>query len=160
MSEQVRIALGDILEGMEFQSDEVTAYVHRLTGRVIIVSDEALRAAEQGTGDELGSEPAELADAKAILAGRDDYLPLPDRFEIDEYHMMVDFASRIQDPAARAEVSDALPGSGAFRRFKDAVHRLGLADDWYAQRDRGYEQVARQWCAENGLALDAGIADA
>ena len=160
MTEQVRIGLRDILEGMECPSDEFTAYVHRRTGRVIIVSDEALRAAKHGTVDRLGSEPGELADAEGILTAPDDYLPLPDRFEIDEYRMMVDFAARIQDPAGRAEVSAALHGSGAFRRFKDAVHRLRLAEAWYAQRERGYEQVAREWCEAHGLAVDAGNADA
>jgi hypothetical protein len=154
------VNLKDILEGMEFQSDEVTAYLHRPTARVILISDEALQAAEEGAGAEAGVEEFELAEARAILTGGDDYLPLPDRFEIDEYRMMERFASGVADPAAQAELADAVRGRGAFRRFKDAVHRLGLAEEWYRYRDRSYEDVARAWCEAQGIVIDPPLADA
>jgi hypothetical protein len=146
------VRLQDILDGMEFQSDELTAYLHRPTGRVIAVSEEALQAAEEGTGvddvDEL-----ELADARGILEGGDDYLALPDRFEIDEYRMMERFAGGVADPAVQAELSDALRGRGAFRRFKDGVRRFGLAEEWYRYRDRGYTEVALAWCEAHGITV-------
>ncbi|MGH7612530.1 MAG: UPF0158 family protein [Gemmatimonadales bacterium] len=157
---QARVSLKDILEGMEFQSDEVTAYLHRSTARVIAVSDEALQTAEEGVGTDAGIDELELADARGILAGGDDYLPLPDRFEIDEYRMMERFTAGISDLAAQEQVRDALRGSGAFRRFKDAVRQLGLADEWYRYRDRGYEDVARAWCEEHGIVVDPPAADA
>lgn len=151
------VALSDILDAMAFQSDEVSAYLHRPTGRVIMVSDEAIHAAEEG--DDEFVEPEELADARGILAGGDDYLPLPDRFEIDEYRMMERFAAGIADPAPRQELLGSVRGRGAFGRFKDAAHRLGLIDRWYAHRDRGYEEVARAWCEEHGIAVDRLAAD-
>jgi hypothetical protein len=154
------VSLKEILEGMEFQSDEMTAYLHRPTDRVILVSEQALQAAEEEAGPEAGEEEAELADARVILKGGDDYLPLPDRFEIDEYRMMERFASVVADPAAQAELADTLRGRGAFRRFKDAVHRLGLAEEWYRYRDRGYEDVARAWCEAHGIVVDPPLADA
>ena len=153
----VRVSLKDILEAMDFQLDEITAYLHRPTGRVVTVSDEAIRAAEQG--DDSFVEPLELADARGILARGEDYLPLPDRFEIDEYRMMERFAAGMADPSAREEVLSVLHGRGAFRRFKDAVRRIGLADEWYAYRNRGYEEVARAWCEEHGIVLDSSAAD-
>jgi hypothetical protein len=150
---QVRVQLKDILEGMEFQSDEVTAFLHRPTGRVIAVSDEAVQAAEEGAGaDEV--EEFELADARGFLEAGEDYLALPDRFEIDEYRMMERFATGVADPAAQAELGNALRGRGAFRRFKDAVRRLELAEEWYAYRDRGYEDVARAWCEAHGIVVE------
>jgi hypothetical protein len=159
VSEQVRVKLKDILEGMEFQSDEISAYLHRPTGRVIAVSEEALHTAEEGTGaDDL--EEIELADARRILEGGDDYLALPDRFEIDEYRMMDRFAAGIVDPGARAELADLLRGRGAFRRFKDGVRQLGLAEEWYSFRDRGYEEVAWAWCEEHGIIVEPPAADA
>lgn len=155
------VSLKAILEGMEFQSDEITAYLHRPTERVILISDEALQAAEdEEPGAEAGVDELELSDARGILQGGDDYLPLPDRFEIDEYRMMERFASGVADPAVQAALADALRGRGAFRRFKDAVHRLGLAEEWYRYRDRGYEDVARAWCEAQGIVVDPPLADA
>jgi hypothetical protein len=156
----VQVSLKEILEGMEFQSDEVTAYLHRPTGRVLSVSDEAMQAAEEGAGAEAGVEEFELADACGILKSGDDYLPLPDRFEIDEYRMMERFAAGVADSVVRAELGDALRGRGAFRRFRDAVRRFGLAEQWYRHRDRGYEDVARAWCEVHGLLVDPPAADA
>jgi hypothetical protein len=147
----------DILEAMDFQSDEMTAYLHRPTGRVITVSGEAIRAAEHG--DDGLIEPLELADARRILTRGEDYLPLPDRCEIDEYRMMERIAAGMADPSAREEVLSVLHGRGAFRRFKDAVRRIGLADEWYAYRDRRYEEVAGAWCEEHGIVVDSSAAD-
>lgn len=154
------VSLKEILEGMEFQSDEVTAYLHRPTERVTLISDDALQAAEDDAGAEAGVEERELTDARGVLKSGDDYLPLPDRFEIDEYRMMERFASGVADPAAQAELADTLRGRGAFRRFKDAVQRLGLAEEWYRYRDCGYEDVARAWCEAHGIVVDPPLADA
>ena len=82
-----KVRLSEIVDGMDFQSDEMTSYLHRPTGRVLWVT-------------------------------------------------------------------------GAFRRFKDTVHRLGLADAWYASRERGYSDVARNWCEANDIPLDSSPSDA
>lgn len=150
---RVLVRLKDILEGMEIQSDELTAYLHRPTGRVIMVSDEALASVEEGPEGEAGVDELELADARVVLSGGDDYLQLPDRFEIDEYRMMEQFAAGVEDPSVRAELQRALDGRGAFRRFKDAVRDHGRAAEWYGYRDRGYEDVARAWCVDHNVVV-------
>ena len=40
------IKLQDILEGMDFQSDEQSSYLNLTTGEVVSITDEELRAAE------------------------------------------------------------------------------------------------------------------
>ncbi|MDO8501417.1 MAG: UPF0158 family protein [Gemmatimonadaceae bacterium] len=153
-----RVRLSEILDGMDVQSDQMTSYLHRPTGRVLWVSEEALGAADED--DENSVEPEELADARAILGGGDEYLALPDRFEIDEYRMMEGFATEIEDSHRRDETLASLRGAKAFRRFKDTVHRLGLSDAWYAFRERAYTDVARTWCEANGIELDSLPSDA
>src|ERR1044071_1764467 len=81
-----RARIDDIIEGMEMQSDTMSSYLHRPTGRVISASDDALAAAENDDDDLVSEE--ELAEARAILAAESEYLELPDRFEINEYRMM------------------------------------------------------------------------
>ena len=99
--------------------------------------------------------PEELSDARKILAHEDEYVALPDRFEIDEYLMMERFAIGIQDAPQGDELLAALRGRGAFRRFKDAVYRLGRADEWHSFRDRAYEDIARTCCEENNIDVHA-----
>jgi len=157
---QVPVRLKEIVEGMELQSDELTAYLHLPTGRVIAVSDEALASAEEGPAGVAGVDELELADARGVLSGGDDYVQLPDRFEIDEYRMMEHFAAGVADPLSRDELQGALHGRGAFRRFKDAVRRHGLAAEWYDYRDRSYEEVALAWCEEHNIVLASTGTDA
>ena len=153
----IRVRLSAIVEGMEMQSDDMTSYLHRPTGRVLTVSDEAFRAAEDD--DEEWVQPEELAEARSILEAEDEYLVLPDRFEIDEYRMMERFALGLDDATARDDVLAALHGRGAFRYFKDTIHRLGLAPAWYAHRDSAYLEVARTWCEANGIEHDLRQSD-
>jgi hypothetical protein len=148
-----RVHLSEIVGGMEMQSDDMTSYLHRLTGRVLTVSEEAFHAVEDD--DDEGIEPDELADARGILERGDEYLALPDRVEIDEYRMMERFAAGCEDAAAREAALNALRGAGAFRRFKDTIHQLDLAPAWYAYRDSAYAEAARAWCEANGIEHDA-----
>jgi hypothetical protein len=160
VTEPAAVSLRDIIDAMGYQSDELSAYVECATGRVVVISEEAIRDAENATGDEPGGGPEELADAQAILRKPDDYVALPDRLEIDEYGMMVDFAAGIDSATVRGELQESMHGRGPFRRFKDAAHRLGALDAWYAYRDQRYEDVARAWCEEHGFAIAAPKADA
>ena len=149
-----RVAVSEIVEGLEMQSDEMKSFLHRPTGRVVRISDEAFRAAEDGDAHGEWIGPEELEDACRLLEGDDQYLALPDRFEIDEYHMMEGFARRLSDATQRDAALTALRGRGAFRYFKDTVHRLGLAKSWYAYRDERYREVARAWCETNDIEYD------
>jgi len=161
----IRVRLQDIIEGMEFQSDEMTSYLNTRTGEVVTVAAEHLAAAEEGEADveQADWERDAMAVARAVV-GSTDYVRLPDRFEIDEYRMMERFADSCTEEEARIQLDRALRGSGAFRRFKDTVNQLGLAEQWYAFRGRGYEEVAIEWCQAYGIdfeqTADRGGADA
>ena len=153
----MRVRLHDLVEAMELPSDEFVAYLHRASGRIYVLSGDALRAAEYNDEDLV--EAAELEDARAVLAAGDDCLPLPDRFEIDEFRMMERYAASLADPSDRETVLAALGGPGSFRRFKDAIHALGRADDWYAFRESSYRAIASEWCAAFGIECDTEAAD-
>lgn len=147
-----KVQLDAIIEGMQMQSDDLHSFLHRPSGRVIAVTDDALAAAE--TDDDDSVSPEELADARQIISADEEYLALPDRFEIDEYKMMERFARGL-DAAERDATLRSLGGRGAFRYFKDTVHQLGLAKSWYAFRDECYRDVARSWCEANDITYDA-----
>ena len=73
-------------------------------------------------------------------------IPLPDRFEINEYHMMEAFAYDRNERLVRA-----IQGRGAFRHFKNTAEDIGLIDDWYEFRDNCYKSRAEDWCREHDL---------
>ena len=75
----------------------------------------------------------------------DDFLALPDKFEIHEWAIMERFANGQVREARRDELLDAIHGAGAFRSFRSAVRRLRIEEEWC--RDQGDPQrpLVRNW---------------
>lgn len=80
-----------------------------------------------------------------------DYLLLPSKFDIHEYSIMQQFCDEIEDGELSNELLFQIRGSGAFRRFKHALHRYHIADDWYRYRHKALEEIAIAWLEENGI---------
>jgi hypothetical protein len=148
----LRVKLSDLIEGMDFQSDECFSYLNIATGEVVSVTTEELRAAEEEAP--LEDFPEWQHDAIRIageIIETDHYLPLPDRFEIHEYSIMERFCLSVDDEDMRDDLCDAIRGRGAFRRFKDRMQLYGLADAWYRYRDEALREIAVAWCEAHGL---------
>jgi len=62
------------------------------------------------------------------------------------------FCYSIADDEMRSLLLDKIHGAGAFRRFKDAIHQFGLAEDWYRFRDRALKEIAIGWLETNHVA--------
>jgi hypothetical protein len=54
---------------------------------------------------------------------------------------------------------NAIHGRGAFRYFKDKIHELGIADQWYTYRDEQYREVARDWCEQHDIEIATEFAN-
>jgi hypothetical protein len=149
----VIVSLSDVIEQMDLTTDEATAYINRQTGELITVTDEELALAEDP--DEAEAAPQWQKDllpkAREVMAS-EDYIPLPSKFEIHEWSIMERFARSHTDAAVSDELDAALHGRGAFRRFKDAVHRLGIADEWYRFRDAALEEIVIEFLEAHGIA--------
>src|SRR6266536_6148216 len=149
----VVVSLRDFIEEMDLTTDEATAYINRKTGELITLTHE--EAAMTEDPDEAAAAPQWqqdfLPEAREVLDS-EDYIPLPSKFEIHEWSIMERFARSHTDTAVSDELDAALHGRGAFRRFKDTVHRLGIADEWYRFRDAALEEIAIEFLEAHGIA--------
>jgi Uncharacterised protein family (UPF0158) len=148
----VQVKLKDIIEGLDFQSDEQSSFLNLTTGDVVSITDEELHAAENE--EPLDDFPEWQYDAIRIakdIVETDHYLALPDRFEIHEYQIMERFCLSIDDEDMRDDLCDAIRGRGAFRRFKDRMQVYGMAEEWYRYRDEALREIAKAWCEEHGI---------
>jgi hypothetical protein len=66
------------------------------------------------------------------------------------------FCDAVDEDTIRNDLSRALRGRGAFRRFKDRVHGYGMAEAWYRSRDAALREIARSWCEAHGIAYVEG----
>ena len=137
---------------MDQWSDEATAYINRKTGELITLTHEELALAEDPEEAEGAPQWQKdlLPKAQEALAS-EDFIPLPSKFEIHEWSIMERFAQSLTDPAASDEFDAAIHARGAFRRFKDAVHKLGMTEDWYRFRDAALEEIAIEFLEEHGI---------
>lgn len=146
MGEPVR--LSTIMEVIDISSDELTSYLNRVTGQVITLSEEEISAAEEG--DALDDYPEWQKDnirmAREFLDNEKDYLVLPTKYDLDEYRLIEKFSLSMEDSKTSEILYGAIKGKGAFRRFKDTLHRLNLTEKWYAYREAAVREVAIEWC--------------
>jgi len=158
----VRVELSKIVEAMDIQNIEGLSYLDKNTGEVIVLAEEEFRAADDGDSledyPEWQRENIRIAQ-KIIDDDNKKFLGLPTKFDIDEYRIMEKFCLSIWDEKTSEALYAAIKGSGAFRRFKDSIHRFGVADDWYKYRDEALKEIAVEWCEENDIAYVDDLKD-
>lgn len=129
--------LKEIADALDMQSDDMTACYYVPEERVIFHS-EFDPSTDEFDLDEIDG---------------DDLIRLPDKYEINEYGIMEDFAASVPGEAGKW-LNNSLVGKGAFRRFRATLQRFGLEEKWYAYHDGALMQKAMEWCEENGITYD------
>jgi hypothetical protein len=121
----VTVKLKDIIEGLEFQSDEGSSHLNTTTGEVVCITDEELRAAEKETPlDHFPAWPHDAIRIAGEMQETDHYLPLPTKFDIHEYRIMERFCYSVDDNDMQDDLCNAIQGRGAFRYFKELIVRF------------------------------------
>lgn len=151
----IKIKLDDILEGMELSTPDQSGFINRSTGALVYMLQEYLTDAEDGEPyDDLPEwQQEQMVLAIDILENEDNYISLPTEFDINEYRMMEDFCYK-QSGNVQTELLNAINGKGAFRRFKDKILDLDVADAWYTFQDERYQQIAIDFCERHELAYE------
>ncbi|MCI0499814.1 MAG: UPF0158 family protein [Planctomycetales bacterium] len=146
------VSIKDVVNEMDVPSDEHSAFLNRRTGELLTLSTEELSAAEED--DDIDDYPEWQKDmiikAKEVISS-DDYLPLPSKFDIHEYHIVEDFCCSVEDDKIRGELLDKIRGRRAFSRFKDAIKSHGLKEEWYRFRQEKLERIAIDWLEGNQI---------
>lgn len=140
------VKLNDVVEALDNAAEEHTYYLDKRTGEIALITNEEMEAAEE---DELISEYPDWQ-REAILKAREiltseNFVALPDQFDIHEYKIMEDFCLIFEDRRVGDDLRRLIKGSGAFRRFKNAIYSMGADKAWYQFRRAEIEKIAIQW---------------
>ena len=128
----------DMLETAMEDSDLANRYfLNLVTGKVVFFSDYL------GLSDE---DERLLED----IDGSNDYVAIERIPSHVAYQWMVDFVEEMVAPVdehAAEKLSIALNGKGAFRRFKDTLHRVDgqWLQAWYQYRDKRLKAAVDEW---------------
>jgi hypothetical protein len=85
------------------------------------------------------------------------WIACPNQWDINEYSIMTDFVKTVSDNHKNELLCVALEGKGAFRRFKDTLHRVNLTDEWYEFKQKAFMKIAKKWCDEHEIKYDDEI---
>jgi len=147
------VSLREIVNEMDVFSDENYAYLNRRTGELVTIREEEIAIAEEDYDlTEFPEWQHDLIEKTREVLESNDYIPLPSKFDIHEYAIMERFCYSIKDEELSEELIYQIKGSRAFRRFKDAIHRHNIAEDWYLFRQQALEEIAVEWLEAHGIA--------
>jgi len=153
----------DFEMAFEMNDYEHPAYLDSETGDVIFIDgelsyqlDELLT--DEETLDEIDATlqaNSELSDtereqlmnlARVEADGKNRYWMLPKRDSRDGYRDMQKYIWSLEDDHLSELLEVAIQGSGAFRRFKDALYRYPEAqENWYAFKNQREQQRILDW---------------
>jgi hypothetical protein len=140
---KLRVNFDEVQKAMEdISRDTFDYFVDLETGEVISFSEEILGEIKSrlydSDSDEIGEdieyvefdEEPDLPDwmedevelaVEILLDESDRYVRIPERKPSKAYKSMADFIETVEDSALKEELSRALDGKGAFRRFKSIL---------------------------------------
>lgn len=136
----MKVKLQDVIEAIDFAGMEAEYYYNTKTEEILLIFDGMINGERN---------PELIEDIREGFI--EDYIPLPDQYDIDEYRIMEEFIYQLPSGENQDILDRAIRGRGAFRRFKDKLYDLGLEQQWYKYRDDANEKIAREWCARHEI---------
>lgn len=141
----LKVKLSKLIQGVDFQSDNLDVYLNMKSGEVVYIENELYSLVDS---DEDFSQYPEWQQENIKLAEKilyeDYYEPFPTKYEIDEYGMMESFSYSMEEEI-KERLLRAINGRGAFRRFKDEVFELGVREDWFSYREEKLKKLVKRW---------------
>lgn len=143
------------------------------TGEVITLSEDILgevrERLSEGDFDDIGDdieyiefaeEPdlpywmedeVELA-LEVLLNEGNRYVTIPERDSLEAYHIMTEFIETIEDSVLKEDLSTALNGKGAFRKFKNVLLEYPKERKrWHTYNAKAMKKTITEWLESLGI---------
>jgi hypothetical protein len=152
---KLKVDVEDIAMMMESQDRlDSQYYLDTETGETVVIPEDLMTVLEEGESCE-GLPPWELElvpMTKEIFEGSGRYEEIPTRPSQEGYDLMAQFAQGVADERIQRELSIALDGRGAFRRFKNVLRDYPEVErerfKFKAERDKEY---VKDWLEGIGI---------
>ena len=152
----IPVSLPAVVDELNAISDDIYVYLNKETGELLTVGNDELVTVE--TGYEIDDVPEWQLDLLAIaekVHSSDDYIRLPTTLDIHEWTIMQEFCATVENGRKRRDLLAQIHGKGAFRKFKDALDRHGLRDEWFAFHNAALTRIAADFLKEAGIPYTA-----
>ena len=137
----MKVKLIEILDAMNYTGIGAQFLYHIGTEEIVMRSDKVFGLTR--------NEKLE----KDVRKNPDDYIDLPNEYEIDEIGMMDTYIENFPESELKEELRDTLVGRSPHQKFEEKLKAIELWDDWVQYRAGEYDWIARKWAADNGLTI-------
>ena len=146
------VSLRELVDELKIVTDEQHVFLNKITGKVVMLTEEDISTVESGddTEERQDWEQDVFEQAKEVSSSGN-YLELPSKFDIHEYKIIERFCLDFPDERISDELLDEIRGSGAFRRFNDAIYKYGIEQDWFKFQDEAYKEIVISWLESNNI---------
>ncbi len=150
------IKLSQIVEALEMTDQNNNGYLHKETFKIVFISDDEFNELEKYEEREdleeleLPSWQLTSLEVTKDVAYSGNYYNLPSSFDIHEHFIMQKFCYTLEEGLDEECLSNIFR-SGAFRNFKEFIHRNNLERDWYIFRYSKYVKIATDWLEINEI---------
>src|SRR4051812_32473176 len=104
------VLIHEIVEAIDFASDEMSSFVNTASGQVRTVTHEELALAEEEQDPDAPDWQRQAIDEAKEVIDSDEWVELPSKVDIHEWQIMDEFAHGLSDLRARADLRDSLRG--------------------------------------------------
>lgn len=116
MSEKCVVRLADVADKLEEVTDHWEQFLNIRSGEFVALADGVYVDKDEALANEIDCS--------------DDYVRLPNQYDINEFKIMVSFTDTLDNSDRRELLIRALRGKKPFRTFKDTLNYTGLAKDY------------------------------
>lgn len=141
---ELAVNIEELIDALGNGSDDVIYYLDGQTGEV-------RSYIEDGFCD-LEEENSDNKDIEEDTTGR--FIQIESLESYESYEHMREFVETVADEKNRLILGKAITGKGAFRRFKDALHRCGEErEKWFAFQHGKLMELAKEWLQAHDIVL-------
>jgi len=147
----IPVSVRAVVSEIDVPIGEWQAFINKSTGDLATLSEQEMALAE---GEEDGDDwdvSQQAIDRAVEVLGSSEWVPLPDRSDINEWGIIKRFCLSIEDEALRDRMLQSIRGRKGFRAFKTAVEKSRITDLWHRFRQAELAAVAVEFLEARGI---------
>lgn len=155
-----KINLEDIVNELELISDNGVSFLNQNTGQLFHISSKEMEYAENGIDINKSLPEWQI---KKILTAREllkskSYIKLPNKNEIDEYGLMLNFLRNNPNQSLIKEVANLEQDSNiTYWQLRNVILQYNIGDEWYKYKREAFKKIAIDWCNKNVNSIPSSI---
>ena len=142
---------GNMIDGIMYLYDKINAEIIEINVQYIDLAESYLDGESiEGLSD---WEIATVYETVAVLENNEDYVFLPNKYEINDYRFMAKFSYTRAKKKHRIRLMDALGDRPSMLLFRRIIKELKLEQEWKTFKREEYLSIALDWCERNAIEI-------